>query len=449
MQTNDAETAEQVVALGRVVSDLQELGNVLNAEQNRQTDALEKFAVDEHPKELAKISEEQRREFDALDFVGRLRLGSGRALWGWEEFHSGVLAWLLDPRGSHAMEDRFLTKFLRAVGVLSEAQTADWSRTSIVMEWTNQVDDEWGYLDILVLNEAGQALCAIENKVFSGEHSEQLTRYRKALERRYPDPGFSKRYVFLTPYGTLPYHPEEQRHWMPATYTTVLDVINQIIEENENPVKKDVCAFLRQYATTIRRNIVPETSVQQLARKIYLENREAMDLIIQFKPDFIAEAKEEFKKAIGRQQGWTVVYERNEWVNFRPDSWESLVTIPGEYSLLALNIDWRWDGGYPRLGLVVPPETDANREIRNQLHRAFLQHEDRFPGTESWRSSWLWLVYSDPILDESDYANWQDQVAVRAKIEAWVKNFAENVFPAMNDVIVNCLREYEPGQNSG
>ena len=31
----------------------------------------------------------------------------------------------------------------------------------------------------------------------------------------------------------------------------------------------------------------------------------------------------------------------------------------------------------------------------------------------------------------------------RAKIESWVKNFAENEFPAMNDVIVKCLEKYE------
>ncbi len=50
---------------------------------------------------------------------------------------------------------------------------------------------------------------------------------------------------------------------------------------------------------------------------------------------------------------------------------------------------------------------------------------------------------NDYILDDSDYGIGWDDGATRAKIEAWVKNFAENEFPAMNDVIVNCLEEYE------
>ena len=49
----------------------------------------------------------------------------------------------------------------------------------------------------------------------------------------------------------------------------------------------------------------------------------------------------------------------------------------------------------------------------------------------------------DYILDVSDYGVDWDNGATRAKIETWVQNFAENNFPAMNEVIVNCLREYE------
>ena len=98
---------------------------------------------------------------------------------------------------------------------------------------------------------------------------------------------------------------------------------------------------------------------------------------------------------------------------------------------------------------MLPPETDVNREARKALHRACLQHADTFAGAQSWNSSWLYLLFTDPILDESDYVNWQNQDVIHSKIEAWVKNFAENEFPAMNEIIVNCLREYEAEQQQG
>ncbi len=52
-------------------------------------------------------------------------------------------------------------------------------------------------------------------------------------------------------------------------------------------------------------------------------------------------------------------------------------------------------------------------------------------------------------MDDSDFDNWTDQDAIRRKIMDWVNNFAENEFPAMNKVIVDCLREYEAERDGG
>ena len=438
MQTNDV-TANQVAALRSLVSDLERLEDLLARERAAEFRALEAFAHDGQLKELEKLLKEQHSEFDALDFIGKLVPSVA-----WEKFHSGVLAWLLDPKGSHGLGDKFLRRFLACVGV--RTASADWSSTSVQREWYNEVDDVRGYLDILVLNEPEQTLCAIENKTFSEEHSEQLTRYRKALENRYTSPNFSKHYVFLTPHGSAPHSEEERKRWTTATYATTLDVLREIIEDIESPPKEPVRAFLRQYQTTVRRNIVPETSVQQMARKIYLEHRDAIELINRYKPDFIAETKPLFKEAISRHPGWTVTHEESKFFNIRPDIWAPPDAIPGLDRLLRFSFHWGFDGSYPRLGLVASPVTDANRQAREKLHQACLRHGGRFHGTHRLGDSWSWLVWTDPILGESDYSNWQDQAAIRAKIEAWIDNFIAKDFPAMNEVIVNCLREYEAEQ---
>ena len=441
-------TVGAVAALRSLVPDLQRLEKLLAEEWAAQVRALKRFAADERLQELERLLQEQRSEFDALEFIGRLGLYSGSDLWAREEFHSGVLAWLLNPKGTHGIDANFLKRFLARVGAQTAASCADWSGATVHPEWYSEVDGKLGYLDILVLNEEQQAFCAIENKIFSGEHSEQLTRYRMALERRYSDREFSKLYVFLTPDGTEPYHEEERKHWTTMTYATVLDVLRQVIEDRENPVKEDVRVFLRQYTTTIRRNIVPETSLPQLARKIYLEHRDAIELLNQYKPDFIAEAKKLFQESISRRSGWTVLYEQNRYMGFRPDSWATLDAIPGADHLLKFDFDWRFDGNYPRLGLVVSPVDDNNREVREKLHQACLRNRSRFPGIQRRGDSWLWLVWTDPILDEADYSNWEDQAAIRDKIEDWVEDFITNQFPSMNEVIVSCLRAHEAEQQA-
>ena len=441
-------TSGRVAALKGLVPDLLKLEKLLAEEWAARFRALEHFTGDKRLQLLKGLLREQRSEFDALEFIGRLGLYSGSDLWAREEFHSGVLAWLLHPKETHGIGANFLERFLARVGAQTATSCADWSGATVHPEWYSEVDDKLGYLDILVLNEEQQVLCAIENKIFSGEHSEQLTRYRKALERRYSDREFSKLYVFLTPDGTEPYREEERKHWTTMTYAAVLEVLRQVIEDRENPVKEDVRVFLRQYAMTIRRNIVPETSLQQLARKIYFEHRDAIELINQYKPDYIAEAKILFKEAISRHSGWTVWYEQNRYMGFRPDSWATLDAIPGADHLLKFDFDWRFDGNYPRLGLVVSPVDDNNREVREKLHQACLRNRSRFPGIQRRGDSWLWLVWTEPILNEADYSNWEDEAAIRAKIEDWVEDFITNQFPPLNDVIVNCLREHEAEQQA-
>ena len=189
----------------------------------------------------------------------------------------------------------------------------------MVREWENEVDGQQGFLDILIVNEAQRVLCAIENKVFSSEHSEQLTRYRLALDAAYST--FTRYHVFLTPRGDIASR-EEEGYWTPISYSTVYEIVKQIIENIGNSTNKDIRAFLRQYATALRRNVMPETSVPQLARRIYLEHREAIDQIIAHKPKYVDEAKQWLKEAIEQQVEWELDIEGPVYVRFRSTDWD-------------------------------------------------------------------------------------------------------------------------------
>ena len=79
-------------------------------------------------------------------------------------------------------------------------KAGDWSKSESQREWYCVVDGSGGWLDILVTNaDDAKFACAIENKIYSPEGGRQLTHYRKALEAEYPDPIFTKGYVFLSP----------------------------------------------------------------------------------------------------------------------------------------------------------------------------------------------------------------------------------------------------------
>ena len=441
MQTNEPETAEQIAALESAVPDLERLEVALAEGNQAQIAALERFAVEPDLKRLRDLIEEQRAEFDALDF---LRLSDD------EEFHSNFLAWLLDPQQNHGLGHYFLQPFLLRTGAQTERHTIDWSRTSVHREWVNEVDGQWGYLDILVLNHAEEFLCAIENKIWSWEHSGQLTRYRKALEERYPR--WLRHYVFLSPRGTLPYREEEQGYWTAADYKIVLQLVERTISNTANPVKEDVRAFLQQYATTLRRNVVPDanTNIAELARKIYLEHREVVDLIKSHEPDWQSETVQILKEAVAKQSNWKLDLSDRNYVRFRSIGWDRFEAMqtgngwaPSSNSLLLFQ--FRFYDQMPWLDLGLSTGDDTNNPLRNRLFESIRQRPDLFRlKTASLTDGWAILhEEKDYILDESDYGVGWDDGTTRAKIEAWVKNFAEKEFPAMNEVIVNCLEQYE------
>ena len=78
------------------------------------------------------------------------------------------------------------------------------------------------------------------------------------------------------------------------------------------------------------------------------------------------------------------------------------------------------------------------------------QHPRLFrPKGTALPQGWAYLHQeADAILVEADYGVGWDNGCTRAKVEAWVTRFAANEFPAMNEVIVNCLRQFESEEQS-
>ena len=102
--------------------------------------------------------------------------------------------------------------------------------------------------------------------------------------------------------------------------------MDRILDDNAGVLREDVRAFLRQYAFTLRRNIVQEgTELQRVAREIYLKHREAIELIYRHKPDYRNEIKQILKEAIEQQQS-TLRLDKEDtyYIRFRPHVWTTL-----------------------------------------------------------------------------------------------------------------------------
>ena len=403
--------------------------------------ALEDFAGHRDIQCLAGLLE------DARTLTAVFNLFEELGLWWQEDIHSRILSWLLGPKKSHGLGDRFLKEFLRCTGLISDADAcSDWSVTTSQPEWGFVVGDESGRVDILLVNERAGFVCAIENKIFSTEGGRQLTRYRKALEAEFSN--YNRFFVFLSPEGRESRWEEEREFWKPVSYSTVLHVVEQFTDYASVVMSADVRLFLRQYSATLRRRIVPEVNeVAKQARRIYLEHREIIEFVYRHKPDYQAEINRILRDAIRQQPNWLLDDCDKRYVRFCSDSWEEFDCFrsgDGWPSRALILFEFHCKEDNANFRLVLAPSKAPVRSVlfdRAKVHAGLFNLARAGAPAEGYHH----VYRSNNILSESDLSDWYD---IRSRgpnrLRQFVADFAENEFPAMNKVIYAALRDYQP-----
>ena len=396
--------------------------------------------LDADDQDLASLGEMLNRREGEVDIFDALGLD------GSEEFHSNFLAWLLDPKGSHGMGAGFLQGFLAVSGASRAIRSTDQLSTTIQREHYLERDGSSGRLDILIRNESAGFLCAVENKVWSGESGDQLAWYRSVLEAEYPD--HQVRLVFLTRWGDDPGNPGERGYWKQLSYTAILRLIERTVETANGAANEDVLAFLRQYATTLRRNLVPEVSndVHELARRIYRKHQQAIDLIAKnqdkYKPNYLTEGFRMIRAAVGKQPLWKEARCDRPYARFVSAKWEQYTELRLDgwpYSLLIFEVHMTDSWAELFFSMASGGEEQLRREIFERVKAspsvfncAELEYKDGF----------VRLHTVGKVLDGPDYRYWWDEDRIRETISSHLDNFARDQFPEIDGIMVECLEEY-------
>ncbi len=196
--------------------------------------------------------------------------------------HSWLVAWLLNPHGSHGLSDSFLCAFLaevtsvakeRGIPVPSPSEGVEWRFTEI------EIARERHYIDILVLSAAESLACIIENKIFSNEIPGQLRWYLETVQATYP--ALRPFPIFLTPDGRKPLTERDQADYVPLGYAQVADIIDMVLQAHGSDVGAPVRSFLEQYTQLLRRYILATPSdIDELAFRLYVEHKDAVDRMV-------------------------------------------------------------------------------------------------------------------------------------------------------------------------
>jgi len=319
--------------------------------------------------------------------------------------HSNFLGWLMTPYENHELRDYFLKEFLKsAIKDYSLKDEVELSLSEIAFLNLSDVEirREYKNIDILIISPQNKFLCIIENKIWTGEHDNQLSRYAEIVENEFND--YKKMYIFLTPeiddecelikreISSL-----KTAHYIPMCYKQVYKVIKKVLKFKSKHINYDVRIFIEHYQKMIERNIMGNTDKEiiELCRKIYRENKEAIDLINEYN-DFRAELNELLIEVLNERQDLEVISKQNysticfpknvvnsekfKFANWAPDDYIVHLHFVG-------NFKWK---NFLYLEIAVTgnlkenTEENINKRIRLIEHLKTKLNLNKFNGNENW-----------------------------------------------------------------
>lgn len=242
--------------------------------QPNDIEALKAFIDDNEDLEHLESIIDQFNMFESLGLVRQ------------EILHSSFLHWLLDPAETHGLSDYWLRHFLRVV--IKNGEEILGNRLSLfdLDGWDfsgAEVRKEWRNIDLLIVDDHNMFVCVIENKVDSNEHSDQLNRYQKTVEREFEQ--HKRVFVFLTVSGTA----ASNSSYIAISYKDLISAIENALRRRKSQLNAEIYLFVSQYVDMVRRRILKESEIQKYCGRIYQNHRRALDLIFQHRKNRLTE----------------------------------------------------------------------------------------------------------------------------------------------------------------
>lgn len=371
---------------------------------------LESLVVDN--RELEEL-ETRLAEFNIFEALGAVRQ---------ELRHSDFLAFLLNPSQNHGLDDDFLKRFLkRTLAGLPDApigaidiDVADLRAAVVQREWRN--------IDILVHDEANRLVVVLENKVGSGEHSDQLVRYRQIACHEFQDCRIV--YIFLTPEGDQP----SDEAYVPVNYADVAQLVEDVRNAHATTIGPDVGGLMAHYTAMLRRHIVTDSEVAELCQKIYQRHKGALDLIFEHRPDLQSDLADEIKTLIEGTDRPKLVLDHcsKTYLRFAPADWNNVPALNmGQgwtRSRRLLLFEFNNEVDQLSLKFIIGPGPDSVRQV---IHDEVQKHRGIFL-RRNLHTKWS-TIYKKTFIARADYDDTDLGALVEKMRDQWHRFVAQDL----------------------
>jgi hypothetical protein len=194
--------------------------------------------------------------------------------------HSNFLSNLITPNAAHGFGDSLLKSFLEAL--LSQANAPELLLQLHLSDLSNAiVMREWKHIDILIRVPRGPSkqdlIFAVEIKVESGEHGNQLENYETAVNDAWPSA--KAFFFFLTPDHTQ----SSRQSWVDVPFSSLLEEFERALSTGEGHL--DARRMAESYISMMRRRYVADEQLIDLAAQIWGQHRSALEFLIEYQPN--------------------------------------------------------------------------------------------------------------------------------------------------------------------
>jgi hypothetical protein len=362
--------------------------------------------------------------FNSFEVLGMVRK---------ELHHSKFLAYLLDPRENHGLGESFVRRLLKKA--CQQGPTAEHSVSAIELDTMDfeelDVNTEWKNIDILLKLDTPRSklVVAIENKIDTSEHSQQLQRYSKLLRQEFP--GWKILCLYLTVEGEISSDPS----FVPTDYSLIATLLESLLNSPVVSPPNAARALIEQYCQMIRRHFMAESDISKLCEQIYKKHKRALDLIFEHRPDDQSRFAEILRELVGKEKYLMEDNPSKLDLRFACRDWEvsdlkkgSGWTTSGRMLLFEFNNK----KDQLKLNLYVGPGPE---ETRQKLLNMALSEGIFKPASKTLNSKWN-SIFSRTFLSSNDYEDIQEN-QLEQKIKLKWKDFVERELPPIMEAVRN------------
>lgn len=233
------------------------------------SDTEDRLAALVDDRDFHRIDEHLRR-FNLFEAMGAVR-GELR--------HSNFLSFILSPNRPHGIGSAFLLLLLRmALAKQSQKQRVVRAIELIVADLESSIIfRERDNMDLLIEVTSLNLVVLIENKIDASIGDGQLQKYKQLVKSRYP--GSRHLLILLTPNGAEP----TDEDFVSLSYSEIADLVDTTLQQDKL-IGSDVSLILNHYVQMLRRHIVEDEQLADLARQLYERHKEAFNFIIEHRP---------------------------------------------------------------------------------------------------------------------------------------------------------------------